>query len=119
VGYRLLTSVTVAVHFAFIGYVVLGGFLAWRWAWTIVPHALAAGWGLLILTVGVNCPLTAAENWSRQRSGAAPLVDGFIDRYLTGVIYPARYLHQVQALAVAVVVVSWLGMALRVRAAHR
>ncbi len=112
-AYRLLTTVIVVTHFAFVAYVVLGGFLAWRWAWAIVPHALAAAWGLLVVTLPLNCPLTAAENWSRERAGEGPLAGGFIDRYLTGVIYPARYLHQVQALVAVMVLVSWVGLALR------
>jgi Protein of Unknown function (DUF2784) len=119
VAYRLLTNVIIVVHFAFVGYVVLGGFLAWRWGWTIVPHAIAAAWGLLVVTASLNCPLTAAENWSRERTGEGPLSRGFIDRYLTGVIYPARYLHQVQLFAAALVLVSWVGVGLRWQAQRR
>jgi hypothetical protein len=119
VAYRLLAAVIVVTHFAFVAYVVLGGFLAWRRAWAIVPHALAAAWGLLVVTLSLNCPLTAAENWSRERAGEGPLAGGFIDRYLTGVVYPARYLHEVQALVAVLVLVSWIGLALRRPAAHR
>ncbi len=114
-GYRLLTSVIIVSHFAFVAYVVLGGFLAWRWGWTIVAHVLAALWGLLVIGLSLDCPLTAAENWSRERAGQQPLAAGFIDRYLTGVIYPARYLHQVQVLAAVVILVSWVGLVLRWR----
>jgi Protein of Unknown function (DUF2784) len=119
VAYRLLTNTIIVVHFAFVGYVVLGGFLAWRWGWAIVPHAMAAAWGAMVVTLSLNCPLTAAENWSRERAGEGPLSRGFIDRYLTGVIYPARYLHQVQILAASVVLVSWVGVALRWQAQRR
>jgi hypothetical protein len=118
-GYRLLATAIVVVHFAFVGYVVFGGFLAWRWTWTMVPHALAAAWGALVITLSLDCPLTAAQNWARRRGGEPELSGGFIDRYLTGVLYPARYLHEVQALAVAVVLVSWLGLLLRLRPGRR
>jgi len=119
VAYQLLTTVIVVTHFAFVAYLVLGGFLAWRWRWTIVAHALAATWGLLVITLSLNCPLTAAENWSRQRAGAGPLPGGFIDRYLTGVVYPARYLHQVQLLVAVLVLVSWAGLARRLPTPRR
>jgi hypothetical protein len=119
VGYRLLTSAILASHFAFVAYVVFGGFVAWRWAWTIVVHLLAVAWGALVIGLSLDCPLTAAQNWSRARAGEPPLAGGFIERYLSGVLYPARYLHQVQLLAVTVVLVSWLGLALRTRPAHR
>jgi hypothetical protein len=118
VGYRALTSAIIVGHFAFVAYVLLGGFLAWRWGWTIVPHILAATWGLLVIALSLNCPLTAAENWSRRRAGETPLAGGFIDRYLTGVIYPARYVHQVQILTAVVVLVSWAGLVARWRSAR-
>jgi len=34
----------VALHFAYLAYLLVGGFVAWRWPKTIVPHALAALW---------------------------------------------------------------------------
>ena len=108
-GYRLLVSVILVAHFAFLGYVVLGGFLAWRWPRAIWPHAAAATWGILIVTNAVNCPLTWAENWARQRSGQPGYDRGFIDTYVTGVLYPARYLMTMRIVAATVVLVSWLG----------
>ena len=30
-GYRLLVDLVVSLHLAFLAFVVLGGFLAWRW----------------------------------------------------------------------------------------
>jgi len=36
--YRLLADATVVVHLLFVTYVVIGGFLAWRWRRTIVAH---------------------------------------------------------------------------------
>lgn len=118
-GYRLLASAIIVAHFAFVAYVVVGGFLAWRWAWTIVLHLLAAAWGFAVITLSLDCPLTAAQNWARARAGQPPLARGFIDQYLTGVIYPARFLHQAQILAVVVVLVSWSGLALRWQASRR
>jgi hypothetical protein len=34
-GYRLLGDAVMLVHFAFLVFVVTGGFLAWRWPWVI------------------------------------------------------------------------------------
>src|SRR4051794_3124490 len=107
-GYRLLVVAILAVHFAFLGYVVLGGLLAIRRPRLFWPHLAAAGWGLLVLVFPVTCPLTWAENWARQRAGEAALTKGFIDRYIEGVLYPARYTTLVDVLAGLVVVGSWL-----------
>ncbi|MGW0177845.1 DUF2784 domain-containing protein [Nocardia sp. NPDC003345] len=116
--YRLLADLTAAVHMLFIGYVVAGGFLAWRFPRTIWAHGLAAAWGFGTVLVGYDCPLTYAENWARARAGVAGLPsEGFIDHYLTGVIYPDSMLVQVQILVAACVLTSWAGLWWRSR--HR
>jgi hypothetical protein len=107
-GYRFLVTAILAVHFAFLAYVLAGGFLAIRWPRLIWPHLVAAGWGLLVILVPVTCPLTWAENWARQRAGEHALTKGFIDRYIEGVIYPARYTRLIDVLVALVVLGSWL-----------
>lgn len=114
-GWRTLADAVVAVHFAFLAYVVLGGFVAWRWPRTIVLHALAAAWGLLIVTVAVPCPLTALENQFREWGGEDPLHQGFIGTYVTGTLYPAGDERLVQVIVGVVVLTSWVGLALRRR----
>lgn len=110
--YRLLADVTAAVHFAFVAYVVVGGFLAWRWPRTIWLHLIAFGWGFGTVLFGVDCPLTYLENWARHRAGVAGLPSsGFIDHYLTGVIYPESALGLVRVLVAVCVAVSWSGFA--------
>lgn len=100
---------TVAVHYLVVAYVVFGGFIAWRWRWTIVPHVAAVAWAVFGLIVPVTCPLTALDDYLRQRGGLPPLRGGFIDTYVTGVLYPTGYERWAQALAAAVVLVSWGG----------
>lgn len=109
-GFQVLASTALAVHFAYLAYVVSGGFLAWRWPRTVWVHLVAAGWGLAVITVPLDCPLTALEDWARRRAGQGPLDRGFIDRYIEGVLYPQRYVHVMQGLAVAVIAVSYLGI---------
>jgi hypothetical protein len=109
VVYRALVPVILVAHFTFLAYVVLGGFLAWRWPRAIWPHLAAIVWAVLIVANAVSCPLTWAENWARQHGGQSGYDRGFIDTYVTGVLYPARYLVQMRLLAALVVLVSWLG----------
>ncbi|WP_436774380.1 DUF2784 domain-containing protein [Yinghuangia sp. YIM S09857] len=117
-GYRILADAAMVTHFAFIGYVVVGGFLAWHWPRMLWPHLAAGVWGVLILTAGVECPLTAAENWARDRAGGNRLPpSGFIDHYIEGVLYPERYTLLLQLLAVACVLASWY-VPLRRRLTH-
>jgi hypothetical protein len=106
--YRLLVSAVLVAHFAFLAYVVLGGLPAIRWPRLFWPHVAAAGWGLLVTVFPVTCPLTWAESWARRRAGEVAPRRGFIDRYIEGSLYPARYAELVRVLVALVVVASWL-----------
>lgn len=115
-AFRVVADLTAFVHLLFVLYVVFGGFLAWRWLRTIVAHVVAVTWGAASVAVGFDCPLTAMENWARRDAGREGLPpSGFIDHYLTGVIYPDSALGAVRALAAAAVVVSWVALWHRIR----
>jgi hypothetical protein len=118
-GYRVLAETTMVVHFAVLVYLLLGGFLAWRWTAAVWPHLAIAAWGLTSTVFVWPCPLTMLEDWSRRRAGEAGLRTGFIDTYLTGVVYPERYTTQIQIAIGAVVVASWIGVAVRRRTQER
>jgi Protein of Unknown function (DUF2784) len=106
--YQLVVALVVVLHFAFIGYVVIGGFLALRWRRTIWLHIAAVIWGIAIATKRVDCPLTWLERWARARADMAPLPpDGFIAHYITGVIYPVGWVVGVRLISFAVVALSW------------
>jgi len=116
-GYRVLTTLVLGVHFAYLAYVVVGGFLTWRWPRTIWAHLVAAAWGLAVVAVPLQCPLTWLEHWSRRRAGEVGPYPGFIDRYIENVLYPERYTGLLQALAGALVVASYVGFLVRQRRA--
>jgi len=110
-GFGLLTRVILGAHFCYLAYVIFGGFLAWRWPRTIWLHLAAVGWGVALVVGSLPCPLTWAENWSRRRDGLPPLTNGFVDRYIEGVLYPERYTNLVRVLVGLVVLGSWVGFA--------
>lgn len=106
--YQIAVVLIVALHLAFLGYGVFGGFLALRRPRTFWLHVPVVAWGLLLVTARLDCPLTGLERWAREQAGWPPLPpDGFIAHYLTGVLYPASWTLGVQVLAAAVVTVSW------------
>ena len=107
-GYRFLVSAILVVHFAFLAYVVFGGFLAIRWPRAFWPHLAAVTWGLTGIVFSIVCPLTWAEDQARQRAGEAALTKGFIDRYIEGVLYPERYTGLLWVLVAVVILASWL-----------
>jgi hypothetical protein len=118
-GWRILADATVAVHYGFLAYLALGGFLAWRWPRTMVAHIAAAVWAVLIVTTSVPCPLTAAQNNFRERAGLPPLQHGFIQLYVRGVLYTSSTELLAQCLLAAVVLLSWAVLLNRVRIVRR
>lgn len=86
---RIGADALVVVHFAFIVFVVFGGLLALRdvrFAWLHLP---AAAWGAYVELAARICPLTPLENRLRRVAGQSGYDGGFIEHYLTPLIYPA------------------------------
>lgn len=110
-------GLVVAVHAAFLVYVVLGGFVAWRWPRSLAAHVAVLAWGLAGLAVPVACPLTGLENELRRLAGKPPLRSGFIDHYVEGVLWPQRFTPLVRAAIAVLVLASWAGLYLRRRQA--
>jgi Protein of Unknown function (DUF2784) len=104
---RLLADATVALHFAFIAFVVLGGLLVLRKPYVAWLHLPAVAWVVWLELTGAICPLTPLENYFRSRAGQAGYEGGFIDHYLMPVIYPAGLTPQMQTiLGIAVLVLN-------------
>jgi hypothetical protein len=104
----VLARAVALVHFGYLAYVLLGGFLARRWPRALLPHVAAVAWGVVSVGLGLPCPLTWLEDVLRRRAGAPPL-GGFVDHYVEGVLYPERYTPLVLAAVAAVVLISWTG----------
>ena len=78
----------VALHFAFVLFVVFGASLVLRWprvAWFHVPAVL---WGALVEFTGWICPLTPLENRLRRSAGETGYQGDFIAHYVLPVLYP-------------------------------
>jgi len=69
--------------------VIVGGFLAWHWRWLPWLHVPSTVWGVALEFGGWTCPLTPLENHFRARAGLAGYSGGFLDHYLTPLLYPA------------------------------
>ena len=87
--YRVLADAVVLAHTLFVAFVVLGGFLVWRWQWVAWAHLPAAVWGAAIEYGGWVCPLTPLENALRDRAGIAGYRGGFVEHYIIPLLYPA------------------------------
>lgn len=87
-AYRLLADATVALHAAFIVFVVAGGLLVSRNARWALLHLPAVAWVAWLEFTGAICPLTPLENALRHAAGGGVYRDSFIEHYLIALIYP-------------------------------
>jgi Protein of Unknown function (DUF2784) len=114
--YRLLADCVVLVHVAFVAFVVLGGFLTWRWRSLVWAHVPCALWGMAIEYGGWVCPLTPLENALRSRAGLAGYAGGFVEHYILPVLYPASLSRPSQAvLGTLVLIVNLVAYGVLVR----
>ena len=105
--YSLLADAVLLFHLAFILFVVLGALLVWRFPRLAWLHLPAVIWGALIEITGHVCPLTPLENHLLRLAGEAGYRGGFVEHYLTPIIYPGELTHTVQVvLGVGVIVIN-------------
>ena len=104
--YHALANFVLVVHFAFIIFVIAGGFLAIRWRWAPFMHLPAVAWGVFVELSGRVCPLTPLENALRRAAGASDYSSGFLEQYLVPVIYPADLSCSLQILLAALTVLA-------------
>jgi hypothetical protein len=96
--HRLLADAVLVLHLAFILFVVLGGFLVLRRPRLAWLHAPVFLWGAAIEFGGWICPLTPLEKWLRDLGGEGAYAGGFIEHYVTALIYPEGLTRNLQLL---------------------
>jgi uncharacterized protein DUF2784 len=115
--YRFAADAVLLLHFAFIAFVVAGGFLVLRWPRLALIHVPAALWGAFVIGTHRICPLTFVENALRVRAGSAGYPESFIEHYVLRIVYPPGLTPGVQVvLAIAVVAINvaiYAGVAMR------
>ena len=97
VQYRIAADLILAVHTAFVAFVVLGlvlivvgGRRGWSWVrnpWFRLSHLLAIGVVVAQAWLGAICPLTTLEMTFRARAGAATYRGSFIAHWLEELLY--------------------------------
>src|SRR5512145_1503135 len=95
-AFRALADATVALHAAFVVFVLAGGLLALRrprLAWLHVP---AVAWAVWVELSGSVCPLTPLENWLRAKGGGPTYGSDFVEHYLVPALYPASLTRELQ-----------------------
>jgi hypothetical protein len=88
VSYRVLADITVAVHFLWIVFLILGGIWGRRHRAVRVLHVAGLGLAAALAVSGWYCPLTYLEVWLRGRQAPGAGYGGsFIIHYVEKLIY--------------------------------
>lgn len=91
-------DVVMAVHFAFILFALLGAALLFVWPKLVWVHLPALAWGGFVEFTGRLCPLTTIEDGFREAAGQQGYAGGFIDHYITPIVYPDGLTRETQLL---------------------
>ena len=86
-AYRILAELVSVMHFSFVLFLVFGGLLALRWRSVMWLHLPAFAWGVLVQYFLWTCPLTPLENWFLRAGGEAGYEGGFLEHYISAILY--------------------------------
>jgi Protein of Unknown function (DUF2784) len=86
--YGFLAALVLAIHAAFIAWVIFGWLVArkrraWRWL-----HLGSVIYGMVIELAPWPCPLTLLEQWLEGQAGMNPYQQPFLIHYLEALVYP-------------------------------
>ena len=112
--YRVLADLILVTHFAFAIFTVLGGVLILRWQSLLWVHLASVFWGVVIQWANLTCPLTPLESYLREMGGEGGYRGGFIEHYVSMILYPEnltvelRYLLVIVLIAVNLIVYGYV-----------
>lgn len=107
--YRALADLILISHFCFVLFAIFGGLLVLhrRWMWKF--HLPALVWSFLVQYFVWICPLTDWENYFRALGGEAGYEGGFIEYFISAILYPGIITPQIHLLlAISLVVFNLL-----------
>lgn len=86
--YSQLALIVVALHLAFILWVIAGALLTRGRPWLAAAHIASLLWGIVIEIAPWPCPLTLLEQYLENRAGLAAYRGAFLLHYLQRFVYP-------------------------------
>jgi Protein of Unknown function (DUF2784) len=98
--YARSADLVAITHAAFIAFLLVGGYAAWRFRRLVWVHIPAVVLTAAIFAFGADCPLTDLEKYLRHQAGEPAYRGGFIAHYVLPMVPDGA-----RAVAVPVVVV--------------
>ncbi|MGC1784785.1 MAG: DUF2784 domain-containing protein [Acidobacteriaceae bacterium] len=122
--YDSAVVLVLAIHLAWILWVIFGAFWTRGHRWLTGFHIASLVWGIVVETGPWPCPLTIAEQHFQRLAGIAPYRGSFLLHYLDSIVYPNVSVLLLTICGVAVCAANlaiysrrwWLAVLKRVRA---
>jgi hypothetical protein len=117
--YVALADLVLIAHLAFVVFALLGGVLVLRYPRLLWVHLPVLAWGVVVEWADWVCPLTPLENHLLRLGGEAGYAGGFIERFVSKILYPEaltltlRYVLGLVLIAVNVAVYAFVFAARR------
>ena len=86
--FRVLAFLTLALHLAWLAWILLGWLATRRRPLLRWLHILSLLWGIVISVFPWTCPLTYAEVYFERRAGITPYEKSFLEHYVELLVYP-------------------------------
>ena len=86
--YSTLAAAVLALHLAWILWVILGAFWTKGRPWLTAFHIASLLWGLVVEVGPWPCPLTLAEDFFENKAGIRTYSGSFLVHYLDRLVYP-------------------------------
>lgn len=117
--YRLLGWGVLALHVAFVLWVMLGAFVTRGRPFFTLAHIASLVYAIIIEAAALPCPLTGLEQWALRQAGLPAHQGDFLVRFLEGIVYPGVPLAVLVPSAIAVCCFNLGIYALRWRRSRR
>jgi hypothetical protein len=104
-------------HAAFIAFLLVGGFVAWRLPRLVLVHLPAVVVTAALFAFGADCPLTDLEKYLRRQAGEPAYRGGFIAHYLLPMMPDGARAVAVPVFFVVVTATAYVGYIARRRRA--
>ena len=96
---KLLADFILLFHFAFIIFAIFGGLIVLYKRWMLWIHVPAILWSSAVNLADWVCPLTPLENLLYSMAGQAGYKGGFIEHYITSLVYPNSMPRELELVA--------------------
>ncbi len=97
--FQVLADAALLFHFLFILFAIFGGLLVLVKKKVALLHVPVVLWSSAVNLASLTCPLTPIENFFRGAAGQSGYQGGFIEHYISPIVYPSGMPRELELFA--------------------